>query len=121
MENTELLIIVGGLIAVMWGAFTAFVLVARANDRTLHAFQAALQPAMDALTGQADRTLAAYGERLAPLNAALTLLATQLDDPEDWLTQAIGNESVVAALRAALAQVQDLTDGEIDTLKPNAS
>ena len=120
MELTEMVVIVLGLLAAFAGVLVAFVLVVRANSRTLAAFQAATQPALDALIGQADKALAGYGETLRPLNATLGALESLVNDPTDWLNKTIASglkiepDQVSTLLMNALQQAQDLTDGEVE-------
>ena len=113
MNQTELLAVILGLVAVLvplaLSIMAAF--MSHTHHKQVDELAWAIISVTESLKGQADRALAPYGAALAPLHEGIGLAQSLVDDDNDALVKALRNSTVIAAFRAALKELEALTDG----------
>lgn len=116
MTTEQLIVVVTGLVSSI--ALIVLLMMARKLGELAQTALTVAGPGLMALRGQAETTLAAFGNQLKPLHDMLELLKPYVDSPDDALYKAIAGltgwpvEAVAAAGARIWAEAEDLTDGD---------
>lgn len=116
MNQTELTIVVLGLLALVGMGVVAY--VTRVLKGGLAEIAEVFQPVLERLVEHADAALAPYGPQLKPAHELVTALGPLVDEPGDFIIKALAKavgakpEDVVAALQPVVQGAAELTDGE---------
>lgn len=117
MDNTQLIVVVLGVIAGLALIVLAYVARTRTGEHAelVAALQAILTPVLATLTEQADKQLALLGPALLPLHGAIETTQLLVDEDDDFMAKLIAgltSPAAVEAIREALALAEALTDGQ---------
>jgi hypothetical protein len=120
MENTQLIIIVLGLLAS--GSLTAIVALAYFNKNLAEQALAIAGPALLALRERGEEMIVSSGVDLSLIHEALMLIKPYVDSPDDRVIQSVAGflgvpVTAVASVAAKIwTEAEDLTDGEVEAL-----
>lgn len=118
MDNTQLVIVILGIVAGLALIVLAYVARTRRGEHAelLRAMQEIVGPILRTMQEQADKQLAALGPTLLPVHEAIGTMQTLVDEDEDFIVKLITsvtkNNAVIEALRETLKLGEELTDGQ---------
>jgi hypothetical protein len=112
MDNTQLIVIVLGALGLMGLAVLAYL-----GKKSAEAGQV-IAPLFREFVTRLDTLAAGYGSQLAPVHEIVSGVGLLFDEDTDTLVKAINSPRVIAAIRASLKELEQLTDGEIQEAIP---